>query len=223
MDKQKAGVPMSSSREEPTEIGDVLPASHRSDDFAKALRQRRSTLADQLGEPGPAPEVLDRLLAIAARVPDHRRVVPFRFLRIAGRAREQLGARLAEIYAAKNGDARPAQIERERNRFARAPVVICVVARLDADHKTPVWEQTLTCGAVCHNLLLAASAHGFAAQWITEWYAYDADVLSWLGLEAQEQVAGFVYIGTAQAPPKERPRPDAAELTTDFTPPPAPA
>ena len=201
------------------ESGETLLANYANDEFANALWHRRSTLADQLGDPGPAPDILDRMLTIAARVPDHRLVVPFRFIKISGESGKQLGGRLAEIYAASNSDATHKMIERERNRFTRAPIVICVVARLDQDHKTPTWEQTLTCGAVCQNLLLAASAHGFAAQWLTEWYAYDSDVLRWLGLNEDEQVAGFVYIGTAKSPPKERPRPDVTKITTDFTPP----
>lgn len=203
---------------QPPEMGDPLAADHQSDQFANALWQRRSTLADQLGEPGPAPDMLKRMLTIAVRVPDHRRVVPYRFVRIAGDDRQRLGARLAEVFATQNADATATQIEREQNRFTRAPVTVCVVARLDPEHKTPVWEQTLTCGAVCQNLLLAASAHGFAAQWLTEWYAYDADVLSWLGLEEQEQVAGFIYIGTAQSPPRERARPELSAITTDLKP-----
>ena len=207
---------MSSTPVKPPEMGEVLPASHPGNGFADALWQRRSTLADQMGDPGPAPELLERMLTIAARVPDHRRVVPFRFIRIAGEARARLGARLAEIFTAQNDNATSGQVDRERNRFTRAPVVICVVACLDRAHKTPVWEQTLTCGAVCQNLLLAASAHGFGAQWLTEWYAYDAAVLSSLSLGEQEQVAGFVYIGTAQTSPKERMRPETWAITTDL-------
>ncbi len=210
---------MSSLPTDLSDLGEALLDSYANDHFVKALGRRRSTVANQLGEPGPTPDTLQRILTLAARVPDHRCGVPYRFIRIAGAGRAELGMRLGEIYAAKNDDATPSQIERERGRFTRAPVVVCVVAKLDPDHKTPVWEQTLTCGAACHNLLLAASAHGFAAQWITEWYAYDPDVLAWLGLEETEQVAGFVYLGTAQIRLQERARPDLAQIVSDFTPP----
>ncbi|MEM7172349.1 MAG: nitroreductase [Pseudomonadota bacterium] len=196
---------------------DALVSCYGNDDFAKALRLRRSTVANQLGEPGPSPEQLQQILTIAARVPDHRCLVPFRFIRITGAGRAELGERLARIYESANEDATPSQLDRERNRFTRAPVVICVVAKLDSEHKTPVWEQTLTCGAACHNLLLAASAHGFAGQWITEWYAYDANVHRELGLSEGEQVAGFVYLGTAQTRLQERARPDMEQILSDFT------
>lgn len=198
------------------EMGQPLLASHENPDFAQALWKRRSTLADQLGEPGPSTEILEQILTIAARVPDHGRVVPFRFIRIAGSAREALGARLAEIYGRNNPDASEAHIAREARRFLRAPVTICVVASLNPEHRIPIWEQTMTCGAVCQNLLLAASVHGFAAQWLTEWYAYDAEILKELGLREHEQVAGYLYIGTAQADPKERARPDIAAITSDL-------
>ncbi len=102
----------------------------------------------------------------------------------------------------------------ERRRLLRAPVVVVVVARIDSHHKTPEWEQMLTNGAVCQNLLLTASAHGFAANWLTEWYAYDAGVRRALGLADGEKISGFVYIGSAREQPRERQRPVMAEIVT---------
>jgi len=98
----------------------------------------------------------------------------------------------------------------------RAPVVVAVVSRIDPNHKTPVWEQELTSGAVCLNLLLAASANGFAGSWITEWYAYDEGVHAAFEMKPEEKIAGFIYLGTATEPPRERQRPAIAELISVF-------
>jgi len=96
-----------------------------------------------------------------------------------------------------------------------APLVVGVISRADPKHpKIPLWEQQLSAGAVCLNLLHAAQAHGFSAQWLTGWYAYDAEAMRWLGLKEGERVAGFVHIGTPQMPPAERDRPELAALVT---------
>ena len=104
----------------------------------------------------------------------------------------------------------------ERNRFMRAPLVVAVISSVNRAHRTPEWEQILTSGAACQNLLLAASAYGFAAQWLTEWYAFDESVLAALSLDDNERVAGFVYVGTAKENPKERARPDVAAITSRY-------
>ena len=156
------------------------------------------------------------ILTIAARAPDHRRVTPFRFILFEGEARARFGAILAEAFTENEPGAEERRIESERNRFLRAPLVVGVVSSVKPEHKTPVWEQTLTAGAVCQNMLLAASAFGFAAQWITEWYAYDARVLAALGLSRGEQIAGFIYIGTAREDPKERARPAIDDITSSY-------
>ena len=104
----------------------------------------------------------------------------------------------------------------EAARFERAPVVVAVISKITAKPAVPEWEQILSAGAVCQNMLSAANASGFSAQWITEWYAYDQQVCAALALEEGERVAGFVYIGTAQEPPEERDRPDLDEITTSW-------
>jgi nitroreductase len=201
----------------PPEIGTPLPAAHPSHAAIRMLRLRRSTSPELMTEPGPREEQLRTILEIGARVPDHRRVFPFRFILFRGEGRAAAGHVLAHAFAAANPDADDARIEIERRRFLRAPLVIGVVARLDPAHKTPEWEQTLTCGAVGQNLLLAASAHGFAACWITEWYSYDRTVLDAFGLKSEERMAGFVYVGMAKDSPKERPRPDLQAITAVFS------
>ncbi len=108
-------------------------------------------------------------------------------------------------------------LDQERGRFTRAPLVIGVVSRAAPHPKIPEWEQVLSAGAVCMNLLHAAHAHGFAAQWLTEWYAFDGEAARRLGLKDGERFAGFVHIGTPNEAPTERPRPVVADLLTSWT------
>ncbi|WP_434212256.1 nitroreductase family protein [[Pseudomonas] boreopolis] len=183
----------------------------------QALDERRSVPSMQLGEPGPDDATLLRMLQSAVRVPDHGKLVPFRFLRIAGAARDRLGEFLAERSRQRDPNAPTAAVEKDRKRFSYAPLIVAVVARLQRDHKVPEQEQLLTAGCVCFALLQAAQAHGFGAQWLTAWMAYDDAVAAKLGLAANERIVGFVHIGTARTPAPERERPDAAALLTDWT------
>lgn len=197
-------------------FGDVLAPAHKNSAILDALRLRRSTQADLLTEPGPDAASLETILTIAARVPDHRRVCPYRFVLFQGDARAAAGEVIAKTYAAENQDADGAQIAKERGRFLRAPIVIGVVSSVDKNHRTPEWEQVLTAGAVCQNMLIAANASGFAAQWLTEWYCYSPAVLAAFGVQHTERVAGFIYLGTAREWPKERQRAALAPLITHF-------
>lgn len=198
------------------DFGESLPAAHPSPEAVRMLRLRRSTSADLLCDPGPDPQTLRALLEIAARAPDHRRVYPFRFIVFEGDARARAGGIIAAAFEANEPGSAEARIDSERRRFLRAPVVVAVVSAVDRAHRTPEWEQVLTAGAVCQNMLLAASAHGFAAQWLTEWYGYDRRVLDGFGLKPHERIAGFVYIGAAREDPKERQRPDLDGLISRF-------
>ncbi len=198
------------------EFGAAMTPAHPSNEARRLLGRRRSLSPDLMREPGPDAATLNAILGIAARVPDHRKIVPFRFLVIAGEARARAGALLAARFRARNPDATPAQIETENRRFLRAPAVVAVIARIDPKHKTPEWEQQLTNGAVCLNMLLAASAYGFAGCWLTEWYGYDGEVAAGLGLDAGERFSGFVYIGSAREEPRERQRPKMADIVRNF-------
>lgn len=182
------------------------------------LDARRSVPSKQLGEPGPDDATLLRMLASAVRVPDHGKLVPFRFIRIQGDARHALGERLAARTLHLDPDAAAAVVEKDRARFSHAPTIITVVARLTAGHKVPEQEQLLTAGSVCFALLQAAQALGFGAQWLTGWMAYDEAVATTLGLARNERVAGFIHIGTPQVDAPERDRPDPSALLTDWTP-----
>jgi nitroreductase len=95
-------------------------------------------------------------------------------------------------------------------------VVIGVISSARELHKIPVWEQELSAGAVCQNILIAATALGFVGNWLTEWYAYHPAVKQGLGLKAGERIAGFIYLGTAKDPLEERPRPDMDKITSWF-------
>lgn len=176
------------------------------------LALRRSANKLFLGEPGPSPAELDELLTIAARVPDHRKLGPWRFVVFEGETRKAFGEGLADILLKRGKPA--GEIEDARNSFRRAPVVVAVISSPVDDGRTPVWEQELSAGAVCYNLLLAANASGWAGAWLTEWAAFDAEAGALLGLKDKERVAGFIYLGTSRMASPERARADAAERTT---------
>ena len=182
----------------------------------QALDSRRSVPSRQLTDPGPDDATLLRMLQAAARVPDHGKLVPFRFLRIQGENRHALGAALAARTLQRDPQAAGATIEKDRARFSHAPLVVTVVARITPGHKVPEQEQWLTAGCVCFALLQSAQALGFGAQWLTGWAAYDEVIARTLGLLENEKVAGFIHIGTPQLDVPERDRPDAAALLSDW-------
>lgn len=182
-----------------------------------SLDARRSVPAKQLDAPGPDDATLLRLLASAVRVPDHGKRVPFRFVRIAGDARLALGESLAALTRARDPQAPDGAVDKDRHRFAHAPLVVVVIAQVGPDAKIPAVERLLTTGCVCFALLQAAQALGFGAQWLTGWPAYDNDVRALLGVSGDEAIAGFIHIGTPRLEAPERERPDPAGLLTDWT------
>ena len=157
------------------------------------------------------------MLQSAVRVPDHGKRVPFRFIRIEGDARHALGAKVAARGLARFPDAGQAAVDKDRQRFSHAPLVITVVAVLDPeDTAIPEQERLLTAGCTCFALLQAAQATGFGAVWLTGWPAYDPGVHTLLGLSANERVAGFIHIGTPKQDVPERDRPDPSRLLSDW-------
>lgn len=185
-----------------------MPAARPSAEAREFLALRRSTSKRGLSEPGPTSDQLDDLIAVAARVPDHRRLAPWRFLVFEGAERAAFNQRAVEIQKQENPDATETMLADTAGYFTRAPVVIAVISSPDVTHKTPVWEQELSCGAVCQNLLLAANASGWASCWLSEWIAFSPGINALLGLNTHERVAGYFYLGTATDDPQERLRPD---------------
>jgi len=185
-------------------------------DAIDLLKSRRSVKPADLTGPGPSAPEIDSLLTIASRVPDHGKLTPWRFVLFAGDGRIAAGERIAAVFRDSHPDATPEQIEFERQRLARAPLVVAVVSRAGPHVKIPEWEQLLSAGAAAMNLVNAAHALGFAANWITEWYAYDRRVLDAIGLAPHERIAGFIHIGKPARPPEDRPRPALADIVTRF-------
>jgi nitroreductase len=182
------------------------------------LNQRRSVPSRQLGEPGPNEEQLRQLLSAAIRVPDHGKLVPWRLLLIRGDARARLGAALAAIHLRNEPEAPPSVIDKDRDRFNFAPLIVTVVARIEPEHpKIPAQEQLLSSGCVAYNLLLGAQALGFGAQWLTGWAAYDQEAAKLLGLAENERVIGFVHIGTARDAAPERTRPALESVLSEWS------
>jgi nitroreductase len=159
---------------------------------------------------------LQQILAAASRTPDHGKLFPWRFIVFEGDARRRMGELLVESLLVSEPQAATERVEMERGRFLRAPVVIGVVSRVREAIPIPEWEQILSAGAACQNLMLAAHALGFVANWITEWPAYNPDVKARLGLKPGERIAGFIYLGTSAVALEERPRPALNEIVTWF-------
>ena len=180
------------------------------------LDARRSVPSRQLGEPGPDRATLLRMLQSAVRVPDHGKLTPFRFLRIAGGARQALGECLVARALEKDPQAAAATLEKDRARFSFASEIITVIARLTPAHKVPEQEQLLSAGSVCFALLQAAQALGYGAQWLTGWAAYDEAIRERLGVGENEKIVGFIHVGTPKLEAPERERPDPRALLADW-------
>lgn len=173
------------------------------------LRHRRSVPAAQLLRPGPTPEELREIITVARRVPDHGKLVPWRIIAFTGDAGARYGEALAALHARLEPDVSEARLAKDRERFAHSPVVLAVVARIDpANQRIPEQERLLSAGCFGFNLLLAAQAAGFAAQWLTGWSCYDREAARLLGLAADERAIAYIHLGSRGAEPPERTRPD---------------
>jgi nitroreductase len=181
------------------------------------LLTRRSSKPALLTEPGPSAEQLTTILRVAARVPDHKRLEPWRFILFEGEARAAFGRVLSDACAAEDSAPSQTRLEMEQARLMRSPTVVAVISRTVPNPAAPEWEQVLSCGAACMNLCLAANALGFGTSWITEWYAYSPGVRTALRLADNERVAGFIYIGTQKERQPDRDRPDLDRITTRWS------
>jgi len=186
------------------------------------LTTRRSVLAAQLVAPGPDDQTLRTMLEAAVRVPDHGRLTPWRLQVIGKAAQAELGELSVAEFAKTEPDAKEERLQIERIRPQRSPVLVVVSSRTERGHAIPEVEQLLSCGNVCMNLLHAATALGFAAQWVTNWPAYNGAIKAALDIPEDEHLVGFIHIGTPKNPPSERARPelgDVVRYVTSLTPP----
>jgi nitroreductase len=185
-------------------------------DTLALLKLRRSAPPQFLSAPGPDAAQLDQLLTIAARVPDHGKLAPWRFIVFEGEGRDKAGEIVASAFKSRNPDADAEKVAFERNRLRQAPLIVAVVSKAATHPKIPIWEQQLSAGAVCMNLLVAANAMGFGACWLTNWFAFDTAVLSAFGLREDERIAGFIHIGSSEAVLADRERPVLADIVSRF-------
>ncbi|MEL6919505.1 MAG: nitroreductase [Pseudomonadota bacterium] len=189
----------------------------RNEAVLEFLEKRHSLPLSTIGDPGPKEDELKRLLVAAMRVPDHGRLEPWRFVVYRREHAAQIGERLLARAIEMRGPLSDADADRERNRLNRAPVAVGVVSTVNTESHIPDWEQFLSAGAVCMNLVSAATAAGFAANWITGWYSDDAQGRAILGLQPDERMAGIVHIGSSDAKIPERPRPDMALKVSEYS------
>ena len=195
------------------EFGETLPVE-TSPETVAFLARRRSASAMSLAAPGPDKTQLADLLRLAVRVPDHGKLAPWRFIVLEGPDKDVFAERIAALAASQ---ANPAKATAALRKLNNPPVCVAVISR-HLPGEIPEWEQRQSAAAVCHQLLLAASALGWGANWITDWYSYDPRALDILGCGPDEKVAGFIYIGAPTEHPQERQRPDAAALTSRWSP-----
>ncbi len=183
------------------------------------LLTRRSVLAKNLGEPGPDEESLHKILSAGIRVPDHGRAEPWRIQVLRKDAQRALAEICVEIFKRETPSAADVQIEVERQRTQRSPVLLVVTSHPDPQKfaKVPEIEQTLSSAAVCQNILIATRALGFDAQWVTDWPAYHPEIRVALGHQADTRIVGFIHVGTAIEQPNERQRPKFDAIVSEWS------
>ncbi|MGH8665340.1 MAG: nitroreductase family protein [Burkholderiales bacterium] len=180
----------------------------------EALHTRES--AAKVQDPAPDDGALDAILQAAVRAPDHGRLRPWRFIAIRGEALNRFGDVLADTLQARSPDATPDMLARERAKALRAPLIVVVAAHVQRGGKIPEIEQVLSSGAAAQNIMLAAHAMGYGAMWKTGDPAYDPRVKQALGLQEDDAIVAFIYLGTNTGGPRPTPRPTAREFLTEW-------
>ena len=180
------------------------------------LLSRRTVTSAFLADPGPDANQLSEMLTIACRVPDHGKLAPWRFMLFEGDARVKAGEKLYEIAKRKWPERSEDQLDAERRHFLPAPLTVGVISTAAPHFKIPEFEQLLAAGNSALNLCHAANALGFAAHWVTRWFAFDQEAAQMLGAKDGERFVGFVHIGTPQTRLEDRDRPDASALVTHW-------
>jgi nitroreductase len=185
-------------------------------DAIELLKTRRSVKPREMSGPGPSPAELETILTIGARVPDHGKLAPWRFIVFEGEGRMRAGEIIASVFASKHPQATEAELAVESKRLADAPLVIGIVSITKPHPKVPAFEQDLSAGASAMNIVTAATALGYGAAWLTGWFSTDRDVLDGFGLKPNEKLIGLIHIGTPTKPNEERPRPVVSQIVTRF-------
>lgn len=186
-----------------------MPVVDTTQSLSQIMVTRRSPMPDALIGPGPDHAEIEQLIEIGLRVPDHGRLGPWRLIMINGSAKQRWVDRLMALAEARE-DA--AKVRVSTRKLASSPLAIVVVSAPVVGHKVPEWEQTLSAGAVCMNILNGAHAMGFGGQWLTGWHAYDSQATALLGLGEGEKVAGVILIGSISEPAPERQRASAESV-----------
>jgi nitroreductase len=182
------------------------------------LTNRRSVLVRHMSDPGPSQDELNQIIEAGMRVPDHGKIGPWRIQIINKAGQAALGDLCAELYKEEHGErANDKMVEFERERPGRAPVLLAVTSRIEVPHTIPELEQRLSGGALCMNILNAAHALGYGAQWLTEWPAFNDAVKKMLGHDPSVDIIGFIYIGTPTQEPKPRNRPDIEAVVSEWS------
>ena len=180
------------------------------------LKSRKSASAKAMGGMAPTSAQVADILNLAVRAPDHGKLTPWRFIIFEGEARTGIGAAFRQRWQALHPDHGEDILRFQAGLFLRAPLVVAVVSTAAAHAKIPVWEQQMSAAAVCFNLELAVLAYGFDVQWQSDWVVYDDGAKVAMGVKADEKVTGLIYVGHSTVPLEDRPRPDAAALTTHW-------
>ncbi|MEQ9814396.1 MAG: nitroreductase [Azospirillaceae bacterium] len=179
---------------------------------------RRSVKAMDLKEPGPSPAELEQILRAGTRVPDHGKLTPWHIQVLDKPGQAALGDFLGRLFKENIPEANEKQVEFERQRPQRAPLLLVVTSKVRPHPKIPDLEQRLSSAAVCTTLLHAANALGYGAQWLTEWPAFRPEVREFLGHDReQDQIVGFVHIGSRDAIPEDRDRPELADVVSTWS------
>lgn len=185
-------------------------------DALELLLARRSVSVKDMVPPAPDAAELEIILRAATRVPDHGKLCPWRILILRGEGQSKLGQVAAERFVLANPYANEKQVDHERQRFAHAPLCLAVLCTPKESIKAPLWEQQLSAGAVCMNICHAAHALGYGAKWLTEWVAYDTEILKTLGGRDGDAIAGFIYLGSKTAEPEDRERPTLEDVVSEY-------
>ncbi|MDF0487568.1 nitroreductase [Sphingomonas sp. H39-1-10] len=179
------------------------------------LATRRSGKPRDMIAPGPSPEQMETILTIAARTPDHGKIAPWRFVIVPGDKRDRLAEVITEAYRAERPQATRVELESLVQFAHQAPALVVVLSAPHPTSKIPLWEQELSAGAACMNLLTAAHALGFVGGWLTGWPAFSDAVRDAFGA-APERIAGFIFLGTPERTLDERPRPELGDVVSTW-------